>query len=162
MHISDEFSPKPFPVGFSRGKCTGRDMLWPRPRGLSAMCPHHVSAICPLVSTLCSLWPRLQTRPPCVRHVAPFAVPCVRHVSVLCLPCACPVSAMASTPCVPRLLTQISRFPLYNVFATLKNVSFGVFRVRTGATGSFFWKIFFFTPGKVQMAALPFPKPLPL
>ena len=140
-------SPNSLPWGSLLEKKAGRDMPWPLPQSLSALCPlcvrdasasclpcvrleslkpclpcvrlafcppcvGHVSALCPPVSTLRLLWPRLQTlSPPCVR-------PCVRlwpHLQTLsamrppCLglcPALCPLLAMP-----PNLVRHVSALP---------------------------------------------------
>ena len=68
------FLPKQFTVGFSlRKKKAGRDMLWPRPRSLSALCP------------------------PCVCHVALWvrheSAPCLLSLSARCSLFICSLSA---------------------------------------------------------------------
>ena len=87
--------PKQLTVGLSlRKKKVGRDMLWPRFRSLSAICP---------------LWPRLHTWsamcPPCVRLapamcllclLSPLAPPCLPFVPVSAL---C-VSKVHQCPCL--------------------------------------------------------------
>ena len=78
----------------------GRDMLWPRPRSLSAMWPSCVRFMCRIVCAIC---PRRISKlcPPCVRHVSALCPPCVRHVvglaSAMCLPCVRLVSARLQT-----------------------------------------------------------------
>ena len=120
------FSPNSLLWGSLLGKKTGRDMFWPRPWSLSAMCP--------LVSTLSPLWPRLQTLsamcpwcvrlasalwvrfgrapktcPPSLRLVSRLVVSSlgsalaappnlVRHVSVMCPPCVRPLSPLWPRP----------------------------------------------------------------
>ena len=89
------FLPKQFTVGFSpRRKKAGRDMLWPRSRSLSAMCPP-LSALCPPgFPTLCHAFALCS---PCVRRVSASCPPCVR------LECAWPRLQTLSASCLPRV-----------------------------------------------------------
>ena len=98
------FFPKQLPVGFSLRKKAGRDMLRPRPRLVSALCPPRVC------------FGRAKPCPPCVRHApalsclprvcleSDLAAPpnFVRHVSALRPPCVRLHSAMAASPNLVR------------------------------------------------------------
>ena len=99
--------PKQFTVGFSLRKKTGRDMLWPHPRSLSASCPP--SALCP---PGVRFGHTSKPFPPRVRHVSSSCLACVRLesalaaflnfvrlVSALCP--ACVHFGCASKPCLP-------------------------------------------------------------
>ena len=93
------FFPKQFTVGFylrkKRLAASGRDMLWPRPRSLSALRPP-LFALClpwfPFGSdfTLCPPCVRLVSAvcPPCVRLVCEWSLlwPCLQTLSALCPP----------------------------------------------------------------------------
>ena len=75
--VSQTFFPKQFTVGFSLRKKAGRDMPWPRPRSVSAMCPPSSAFCARRVSTLAA--PPNLVRLPCVCVLCAY----VRHVSAL-------------------------------------------------------------------------------
>ena len=102
-------------------------------------CVGHVSALCPLVSTLTPLWPRLQTLsamcPPCVSHV-PLCPPCehsyvrlvfalsplwphLQTLPAMCPPCLRPASGLVSTwAAPPSLVCHVSALPFVHHVST--------------------------------------------